>query len=364
MGFGRIGRNILRILNRRKADSGGAFPRVRSGGSPSRRRHSQDIEIVAISDIADHAALEYLLRFDTVLGRFPRPVHLEGGHLHVGGRSIKMLSGREPGDVDWKNERVDYVVEATARYRARSELERHLESGARRVILCAPPVDEPDITVVFGVNEGDLTPAHRIISNGSCTSNAVGPVLRLLQESYGIRQGFLTTVHAYTNDQRLADVPAEDLRHSRAAAENIIPTKTRAHELLMKLIPSIEGRLGGLAMNVPVPDGSVVDLVTQLERPANREEINELIGEAAAGPLMGILEYEEDPIVSSDVIANPHSGIFDSLATQQLGDDLLRLLIWFDNGWGYAHRAVDLIRRLSAMDDRPATRRAPKEAVR
>ncbi len=324
MGFGRIGRNIFRILSRR-----------------------DDIQVAAINDVADHAALQYLLRFDTVLGRFPEPVTLKGDTMIAGGREVRMLSGREPGDADWKGLGIEFVIEATARHRSLSELERHLAAGARHVIVCAPPTEEPDITVIFGVNERDLSPRHRIISNGSCTSNAAGPLVRLLHETFGIRQGFLTTVHAYTNDQRLADVPADDLRRSRAAAENIIPTETRAHEMLMKLIPGLAGKLGGIAMNVPVPDGSVGDLVVQLERPCTAGAANDVVRDAAAGPLSGIIEYEEDPIVSSDVILNPHSGVFDSLATQALGEGLLRVLVWFDNGWGYANRALDLVHRLA-----------------
>ncbi|MFQ5876231.1 MAG: type I glyceraldehyde-3-phosphate dehydrogenase [Acidobacteriota bacterium] len=324
MGFGRIGRNIFRILHRR-----------------------DDIQVVAISDIADHAALEYLLRFDTVFGRFPDPVSLENGTMRVGGRTVRMLSGREPGEVDWKGLGVEYVVEATARYRSRPELERHLEAGAGHVVLCAPPLDEPDITVIFGVNEDRVGREHRILSNGSCTANAAGPVVRTLHEAFGVRQGFLTAVHAYTNDQRLADVPAADLRRSRAAAENIIPTDTRAHEMLMSVMPALAGRLGGIAMNVPIRDGSVADLVLQLETPAAPGALNGRVREAAAGPLEGILAYEEAPIVSSDVIGSPHSGVFDALATQCLGEDLVRVLVWFDNGWGYAQRAVDLIARLA-----------------
>ena len=325
MGCGRIGRNIFRILHER-----------------------DDVELVAISEIADHAGVAYLLRFDTVQGRFPEPIVLEDGLLTAGRQNVRMLSGREPGDVDWKDLGVEYVIEATGQERPRAQLERHLECGARHVILCAPPSDEPDITVVFGVNEEQVKPDHRILSNGSCTAAAVGPVIRVLHERFGIRQAFLTTAHAYTNDQMLADVPASDLRRSRSAAENIIPTETRAHEMLMKLVPGLSGRLGGIALNVPVPDGSAIDLVAQMERPASPEAVNDAIREEAAGRLAGLVEYSTDPIVSSDVIVNPNSGIFDSLSTQGLGGDLVRVLVWFNNGWGYAHRALDLVRRLAS----------------
>ena len=329
MGFGRIGRNIFRIVHKR-----------------------EDMAVTVISDIAEPAAQQYLLRFDTTLGRFPEPVVLEEGVMYAGGRRTRLVAGRDPGDVNWKELGVEFVIEATGRQRSRAEIEKHLAMGARHVILCAPPVDEPDITVVFGVNENEMSSGHRIVSNGSCTANAAGPVVNLLHQTFGIRQGFLTTVHAYTNDQRLADVPAADLRRSRAAAENIIPTETRAHEMLMKLIPGLTGRLGGLAMNVPVPDGSVVDLVVQLERPASVKAVNETVRAAAAGALSGIIAYEENPIVSSDVVLSRSSGIFDSLATQTLGEDLIRVLIWFENGWGYAHRAIDVIGRLATIGER------------
>ncbi len=328
MGCGRIGRNIFRILHGR-----------------------DDVELVAISEIADHAGVAYLLRFDTVLGRFPEPISLEGDLLRAGGRTVRMLSGRAPGDVDWKALGVDYVIVATGQERPRAELEKHLKAGARHVILCAPPADEPDITVVFGVNEDRVTPAHRILSNGSCTAAAIGPIIKVLHERFGVRQGFLTTVHAYTNDQMLADVPAADLRRSRSAAENIIPKETRVHDMLMAIVPGLSGRLGGMALNVPVPDGSAVDLVAQTERPATTQAVNDAIREAAAGPLSGLIEYTADPIVSSDVIDNSNSGIFDSLVTQGLGDDIVRVMVWFNNGYGYAHRALDLVRLLAS---RPA----------
>jgi glyceraldehyde 3-phosphate dehydrogenase len=224
------------------------------------------------------------------------------------------------------------------------------------VILCVPPLDAPDITVVVGVNDEALSRRHRIISNASCTANALAPIAKVLHGAFGIRQGFATAIHAYTNAQRLADVPAGEMRSSRAAAENIIPAETRAHDLVMKLIPALEGRLGGMAMNVPVPDGSVVDFVARLERRASPAAVNEAVRTAAASDLSGILEYETEPIVSSDVIGNPHSAVFDSLGTQMIGEDLVKVLAWFDNGWGYANRVVDLVRRLSAIGPVEAAR--------
>ena len=327
MGFGRIGRNLFRILYRR-----------------------EDLRVEAISDIAEHRALEYLLRFDTVHGRFPDEVSIKEGGLYCRGRRVAMLSGKEPGEVPWGELGVDVVVEATARYRSCRELARHLEAGAKRVILCVPPTDRPDITVVMGVNDHLLTLEHRIVSNASCTAHCAAPVIKMLHGAFGIRRAMFTTVHAYTNRDRLADVPDADLRRGRAAAENIIPTATNAPAMVMELIPELAGRVAGLAMNVPVPDGSVVDLVAWTEKKVDRTSVNEVIRTAAAGPLRGILEYEEDPIVSSDVIGNPHSSVFDAPSTLTLGDHLVKTVAWYDNGWGYSNRVVDLIERFAAME--------------
>jgi glyceraldehyde 3-phosphate dehydrogenase len=238
MGFGRIGRNLFRILYQRK-----------------------DIEIAAISDIAEPRSLEYLLRFDTILGRFPDEVSVRDGNLYVVGRQIPMLSARNPGEVPWRELGVDVVVEATGRGRSRNELAGHFEQGASRVILCAPPKDPPDITVVMGVNDGNLKLEHRIVSNASCTAHCAAPVLKILHEAFGIRRSFMTTAHAYTNQQRLADVPAKDKRRGRAAAENIIPQETHSAQVVMGLIPELAGRVTGMAINVPVSNGSVVDMV-------------------------------------------------------------------------------------------------------
>jgi glyceraldehyde 3-phosphate dehydrogenase len=328
MGFGRIGRNLFRILDQR-----------------------EDLRIEAISDIADPKALEYLLRFDTVLGKYPYDVSIRDGVLHSRGRQVRVLNGREPGDVPWGSLGVDIVVEATARYRSRREIARHLESGARRVVLCVPPTDPPDLTVVIGVNEDRLRKEHRIISNASCTAHCAAPLLKVLHEAFGVERALFTTVHAYTSRDRLADVPDDDLRRGRAAAENIIPTATNAAAMLIELMPSLRGRIEGMAMNVPVPDGSCIDLVCRTERPATRESVNAAVRSAAAGPLAGILEYEEDPIVSSDVIGNPHSSIFDALSTMVMGDRLVKTVAWYDNGWGYARRVVDLIERLARLED-------------
>jgi glyceraldehyde 3-phosphate dehydrogenase len=332
MGFGRIGRNLFRILYQSKA-----------------------IRLAAISDIADHKALEYLLRFDTILGQFPDEVSIKEGHLYVAGRQIPMLSEKEPGDVPWGDLGVDIVIEATARKWSRKKLEQHLARGAKRVILCAPPQEPPDITVVMGVNDEQLKPGHRIVSNGSCTAHCAAPIVKILYEAFGIRRAFLSTVHAYTNQQRLADVPSEDKRRGRAAAENIIPQETDAALMVSKLIPEMEGRISGGSMNVPVPNGSVVDLVCWHEKPVTTVAINEVVRTAAStSKWREIIGYEDEPVVSSDIIRSPYSTTFDSLASMVMGDHVSKTLAWYDNGWGYAHRVVDLINRFTEMEKEAA----------
>ena len=331
-GFGRIGRNLFRILHRR-----------------------DDIQIVAISDPADHAALEYLIRFDTIFGRFPDELSIKEGNLYVLGRQIPMLSQAHPGAVTWGDVGVEIVVEASGRPRTRHELELYLERGAERVILCAPPQDPPDLTVVLGVNDDKLRAEHRIVSNGSCTAHSAGPIVKLLHAAFGIERAFLTTVHAYSNQQRLADVPAEDPRRGRAAAENIIPQQTNAADMLMELMPELQGRITGSAFNVPVPNGSVVDLVCWHEKSVTETAINEVIRTASLSRWQEeIVFYEDDPIVSSDIIRTSYSSVFDSQATMVLGDKVSKTLAWYDNGWGYAHRVVDLIRRFGEMDRKEA----------
>jgi glyceraldehyde 3-phosphate dehydrogenase len=327
MGFGRIGRNVFRILDTQ-----------------------QGIEVAAIVDVAEPQALEYLLRFDTVHGRFREPVAIEGDSLVVRGRKIRMLKRRAPGDVDWAELGVDIVVEATGQYRTRELLQKHLDAGARRVILTVPPRDEIDALVVMGVNDHVLTKESRIVSNASCTANALAPICKILHEGFGIERAMMTTVHAYTNDQRLADVPHSEMRRSRAAAENIIPTGTGSTRVVERILPALEGRLDGMALCVPVPDGSCVDLVARMSRTLTAAEVNARVREAAAAELHHVVEYIEDPIVSSDVIGNPHSAVFDGLSTQVLGGNLLKTLTWYDNGWGYAMRVVELTRRLAEFD--------------
>jgi glyceraldehyde 3-phosphate dehydrogenase len=324
-GFGRIGRSVLRILSDR-----------------------DDTEIVAVNDIADPKTLAYLLKYDTVSGTFGKNVFYEGGEIRVDDTRTRLLAETDPSKLPWKDLAVDIVIESTGRFRKRAEIAQHLEAGARKVILTVPAKDEIDATLVMGVNDDVLRPEHRIVSNASCTTNCLAPVVKVLDEAFGIERGLMTTVHAYTNDQRLADVPHKDLRRSRAAAENIIPTTTGAALAVGRVLPQLAGRLDGIAMRVPVPNGSVVDLVVLLKRPAAVDAVNNAMQSAAEGPLKGILEYSTAPLVSSDIIGNAHSSIFDSLATQATGERWVKVISWYDNEWGYSCRVADLITRLAA----------------
>jgi glyceraldehyde 3-phosphate dehydrogenase len=336
MGFGRIGRNVFRILHERK-----------------------DIEVVAIVDIAEPQALEYLLRFDTVHGRFEDPVWVKGDSLYTRGRAIKLLQAKAPGDVDWAALGVDIVVEATGQYRTRATLQKHLDRGAQCVVLTVPPRDEIDALVVMGVNDHVLNKNTRIVSNASCTANALAPICKILDDAFGIELGFMTTVHAYTNDQRLADVPHTEMRRSRAAAENIIPTETHSPMVVQSVLPQLAGKLDGMALNVPVPDGSNVDLVTLMKRPVTAEEVNEIVKSASLTTFKGIVEYTDQPIVSSDVVGNDHSAVFDGLSTFVLGGNMLKTITWYDNGWGYAMRVVELIGRLASLHAEAFAGRTP-----
>jgi len=328
MGFGRIGRNLFRFLYKR-----------------------DDIRIGAISDIADEPGLEYLLRFDTLLGRFPDEVHIKEGALYVYGKQIAMLAKQERGAIPrWGDLGVDTVLESTARKQTREELEKHLEAGAKRVILCSPPVDPLDITVVRGINEQELTASHRLVSNASSTVHCLAPIAKILLEAFGIERALFTTMHAYTNQHRLADVPTEDKRRGRAAAENIIPQESRSPAMVVDLIPELRGRLVGSAMAVPVRNGSVVDLVCWHERKITAQAINEVVRTAAASRFSGVVAYEDDPIVSCDVVQSDASSTFDSLATMTLGDKVSKTLSWYDAGWAYAKRVVELVERFAALD--------------
>jgi len=322
-GFGRIGRGVFRILSAR-----------------------EDIQVVAINDLFDNEQLAYLLKYDTVMGRFKRPIRVDGDTMYIDDQKIAMTEQRDPAEIPWKELGVQYVVEATGVFRERAPLEKHLRAGAEKVVLTVPAKDEIDATIVIGVNDDVLKPEHKIVSNASCTTNCLAPVVKILDESFGLDQGFITTVHAYTNDQRLADVPHKDPRRSRAAAENIIPTTTGAARAVGKVMPHLAGKLDGMAMRVPVPNGSIVDLVCRLKSSVDRQSVNDAVREAAAGPMATVVEYSLDPLVSSDIIGNPHSSIFDSASTKASGEHI-KVVSWYDNEWGYSNRVVDLIGRLA-----------------
>jgi len=330
-GFGRIGRSVFRVLHE---GAGRAAA-----------------EVVAINDLYDNDELAYLLKYDTVMGVYEGEVRSDQDFLYVGDRKVAMTAARAPSEIPWKDLGVEYVIESTGVFRKRSELEGHLQGGAKKVILTVPAKDEIDAMVVIGVNDHTLRPEHRIVSNASCTTNCLAPLALILDQAFGIEEGFMTTVHAYTNDQRLADVPHKDLRRSRAAAENIIPTTTGAARAVGKVLPHLAGKLDGMAMRVPVPDGSIVDLAVRLRARPGVAEVNDAVRAAAEGPLARILEYSEVPLVSSDIIGNPHSSIFDALSTRAAGDGYAKVVAWYDNEWGYSNRVVDLLERVGALGD-------------
>ena len=278
---------------------------------------------------------------------FDRPVSAEKDAMTVGNQRVAMTEHRDPAQIPWKDLGAQIVIESTGVFRARDPLEKHLAAGAEKVILTVPAKEEIDATIVIGVNDEELKPEHRIVSNASCTTNCLAPIAKILDDEFGIEEGFITTVHAYTNDQRLADVPHEDFRRSRAAGENIIPTTTGAAKAVGKVLPQLQGKLDGLAMRVPVPDGSIVDFVCRLRKKASRSDINAAVQETAAGPMQRVVEYSEAPLVSSDIIGNTHSSIFDALSTNSLDDGYARVVSWYDNEWGYSNRVVDLIGMLA-----------------
>lgn len=326
-GFGRIGRSVFRVLNNNK-----------------------EIELVAINDIFDKGALVYLLKYDTVMGRFPGNVSLTGDVLVAGNQKVKLLAERIPRQLPWNDLGVDIVVESTGIFRQRVQLENHISAGAKKVILTVPSKDEIDYTVVLGVNEDGLTKDHHIVSNASCTTNCLAPMAKILHEAFGIELGVINTVHAYTNDQRLADVPHSDWRRSRAAAENVIPTTTGAARAVGKVLPELNGKLDGIAMRVPVPDGSVVDFNVRLEQMVTVDKINEAVYSAADnGPVSKVLQYSTLPVVSTDIIGNQHSSIFDAPFTRVIGGNFVKTLNWYDNEWGYSNRVVDLIGLLGKL---------------
>ncbi|MFD7613741.1 type I glyceraldehyde-3-phosphate dehydrogenase [Streptomyces sp. NPDC059828] len=318
-GFGRIGRNYFRALLEQGAD----------------------IEIVAVNDLGDTATTAHLLKYDTILGRLKAEVSHTADTITVDGHTIKVLSERDPADIPWGELGVDIVIESTGIFTKKADAEKHIAGGAKKVLISAPASDE-DITIVMGVNQDKYDAAsHHVISNASCTTNCVAPMAKVLDENFGVVKGLMTTVHAYTNDQRILDFPHKDLRRARAAAENIIPTSTGAAKATALVLPQLKGKLDGIAMRVPVPTGSVTDLVVELDREVTRDEINTAFQKAAEGELKGILEYTEDPIVSSDIVNWPASCTFDSQLTMSQGKQI-KIVGWYDNEWGYSNRLVDL----------------------
>lgn len=323
-GFGRIGRLVFRAMMEKAPDA---------------------FEVKAINDLTDAETLAHLLRYDSVHGRYPGKVEAKGDRLVVDGREILVVSEPDPAELPWGKLGVEVVLESTGRFREREQAEKHLQAGAKKVLISAPAKGE-DVTIVLGVNDEMLKPEHTIVSNASCTTNSLAPMVKVLNDSFGIERGLMTTVHSYTNDQRILDFPHKDLRRARAAAMNIIPTTTGAAKAIGKVIPELEGKMNGLALRVPTPDGSVTDLVAVLKREVTVDEVNEAFRKAAEGEMKGILEYCEDPIVSTDIIHNPASCIFDAGSTMVVGN-LVKVLGWYDNEWGYSCRCVELLQKMA-----------------
>jgi glyceraldehyde 3-phosphate dehydrogenase len=327
-GFGRIGRTIMRIAKLRK-----------------------HYDVVAVNDLASPDQLAYAFKYDSTHGVFPGEVSFDGDVMEIDGDRFKVLSERDPAKLPWKELAVDYVIESSGAFRHLVDLQKHIDGGARRVVLTVPCKDPLDATLVSGVNDHVVTPSSTIISNASCTTNCAAPLAKVLHDSFGIRRGLLTTVHAYTSGQRLIDSPhASDKRRSRNAATNIVPTSTGAAKAIGLVMPELAGKLDGLAMRVPIPDGSIVDLVLELDSDVTIESINAAMQVAALGPMKGILQYSVDEIVSSDIIGNSHSSIFDSLLTQVMQDRMVKVVSWYDNEWGYSTRVEELVQRLAKMD--------------
>jgi glyceraldehyde 3-phosphate dehydrogenase len=321
-GFGRIGRNVFRA--------------AQAAGT--------DLEFVAVNDLVDTATMANLLKYDSILGRFPGEVAVSDGGLSIDGKELKVLSERDPAALPWGDLGVDVVIESTGFFTKREDAAKHLEAGAKKVIISAPAT-EPDVTVALGVNfDSTYDPAaHHVISNASCTTNCLAPLAKVLHEAFGIEQGLMTTIHAYTADQRLQDMPHKDPRRSRAAALNLIPTTTGAAKAVGLVLPELNGKLNGFSMRAPVPTGSAVDLVFTTPEPLDKDKINAALKAAADGPLKGILAYTEDPIVSTDIVGDPHSSIVDAQSTMVIGDGrMAKVISWYDNEWGYSNRCVEL----------------------
>ncbi len=311
--------------------------------------HDSDLDVVAINDLTDAKTLAHLLKYDSVHGRFPVPVAADGDVLVVGDKRIKVYAEKDPSKLPWSELGVDIVLESTGVFRTREKMSLHLQAGAKKVVLSAPAKDELDNTIVLGVNDDTLKPEHKLVSNASCTTNCLAPVAKVLHDTFGIRRGWMTTIHAYTNDQRLLDLPHSDLRRARAAAQNIVPTTTGAAKAVGLVIPELKGKLDGIAVRVPVADGSLVDLVAELDKSVTAEDVNRAMKDAAEGRLKGILEYCEDPVVSTDIVGNPHSSIFDALSTKIIDGNFVKVISWYDNEWGYSNRVVDLLKKMATM---------------
>jgi glyceraldehyde 3-phosphate dehydrogenase len=330
-GFGRIGRNLFRAAHQSGAE----------------------LEFCAVNDITDPATLAHLLTYDSIYGRFPGTVEAREDAIAVDGREIKVLAERDPGSLPWADLGVDVVIESTGRFTKRDDAAKHLDAGAKKVIISAPAT-EPDVTVALGVNFDDAydPDSHQIISNASCTTNCLAPVAKVLHESVGIERGLMTTIHAYTADQRLQDMPHKDLRRARAAAVNLIPTTTGAARAVGLVLPELDGKLNGIAVRAPVTTGSVVDLVCEVSRDTEVDELNARVKEAADGPLDGILRYTTDPIVSTDIVADAHSSIFDAEQTMVIDGRMVKVVAWYDNEWGYSNRCVELAAKV--LEPKPA----------
>ena len=318
-GFGRIGRYVFRVIAGR-----------------------EDIDVVAINDLADARTLSMLLKYDSVHGKFDGDIKAKEDAIVVKGKEIKLTKEKDPARLPWKELGVDIAIESTGIFTTKADCAKHLEAGAKKVILSAPSKDQLDATIVMGINENELRAEHKIVSNASCTTNCLAPLVKVINDNFQIEKGLITTIHAYTNDQNVADMMHKDLRRARAAAINIIPTTTGAAKAIGEVIPELKGKLDGMAMRVPVANGSVTDLVVSVKKATSAEEVNSVLKAAADNKLNGILEYCDDPIVSSDIIGNEHSCILDAISTCVIGGNLVKVIGWYDNEWGYSNRMVDL----------------------
>lgn len=323
-GFGRIGRNVFKLLMNESA-----------------------FEVAAINDLTDAKTLAHLLKYDSVMGVYNKEVKADGDSIIVDGKKVLVSAEKDPAALNWGDKGVELVLESTGVFRSQEKCELHIKAGAKKVLLSVPPKGALDAIIVYGVNHETLKPEHKVVSNASCTTNCLAPVAKVLHEKFGIKRGLMTTIHAYTNDQKVIDMPHSDLRRARAAAYSIIPTSTGAAKAVGEVLPELNKKLHGMAMRVPVIDGSVVDLVAEMSRTVTVEEVNGAIKDAAEGPLKGILQYMEDEIVSCDVVGNPHSSIFDSKLTMVLEGNLVKIISWYDNEWGYSNRCIDLFKLMA-----------------